>query len=298
MIALIDPAFFAARTDGPDRATAVQHDVGLILEFLKETQAQLVAVEDYWRPLWMELIRPIEHRYPEVRPWLTELRKRALQRHITPLTDVTRVWGFRLMFDCAALFSTSAWVDRMSRSVLRLASLNEPIVLIARPVVGRNIRRHQTGNIVIDEVTRWRLYVQPGTSRHVPVPCVARPRHVQLPWTARFDWRLPACEDAARYPFCPPPEWWKGATAAVQTRSGKPSFVDGLDNAWTRPNIPGGAGYHWDVFISKMQLLERIGDKHINVVAFGGPPDEGTPGSIHHRGQDQAKLNDQGWTCA
>jgi hypothetical protein len=97
------------------------------------------------------------------------------------------------------------------------------------------------------------------------------------PWTARFDWRLPGSGSGVLYPFVPPVEWWKGSSVAFRTVSSKHAWVDIDGNGWARPNIPNGAGYHWDVYVNT-----QYGQNQINVVEFGAPQSEGMPGQIHH----------------
>ena len=130
------------------------------------------------------------------------------------------------------------------------------------------------------------------------VLCVHHPRNLRERWTSRFDWRLPTASDCARYPFCVPNEWWKGSTTAFRTVSSKPAWIDAHGNGWARPNINGGAGYHWDVFIQDAHAKQAIGVDQINVVEFGAPSTEGRPGHLHHvPSAKQAHVTDAGWSC-
>ena len=296
MIALIDPAFFV-RGDPRSDEMAFVRDLAAILTLLRNGPASLVAVEDYWRPMAAELIQPLEQRFPSARQPLGELRKRAVGRVLPTVHGTHRVWGFKSMFDCPHTGLAPAWVDRMTSAAHRACLTGEPVILIARPVVGRNVVRHQTGHSRIDEVTRWRLYVQPGTATPAPIACIDRVRHLRQPWTARYDARLPGAEDGARYPFCPDPRWWKRDIHVVGTRESKPAFIDHSDRAWARPSTP-GAGHHWDVYVSDVVEQERLGVAQLNIVEVGAPASEGTPGFIHHvpREKKQA-VHDVGWSC-
>lgn len=151
----------------------------------------------------------------------------------------------------------------------------------------------------LHENTRWVLHIQPKALGHRQVLFVHHPRNLDLRWTTRFDWRLPAEHDRARYPFCPPPRWWKSSTPAARTVESKPAWVDALGNGWARPAISGGAGYHWDVFISAPSTRRSVGLSQINVVQFGAPEGEGAPGDLHHVPTDKAgRVNkDRGWNC-
>lgn len=299
MIAVIDPAFFVGRTHDAVGEAALRHDIRAILSFRQATDARLVAADDYWPTLWQELISPLQQAFPRLMSDFGELRKAGVKHQLQPLVGSHRFWGFVPMFQHALLPLNQSWPDRMARSIIRMhISLGERIVLIVRPIEGRNIRRHGTGNSILDETTRWQLYFQSQEPRPVSVACVNRPRHVKLPWTIRFDWRLPSMEDNARYPFCPPYHWGHPSVAAVGTHSAKPAFIDARGYGWARPNIAGGTGYHWDVFISDPQEVKRVGVDQINVVEYGAPATEGLPGSLHHVPKNKQHLvNDCGWTC-
>jgi hypothetical protein len=65
-----------------------------------------------------------------------------------------------------------------------------------------------------------------------------------------------------------------------------------------RPNIPRGAGYHWDVFIQSPGLQEAVGLRQINVVEFGAPGHEGNAGQLHHIPDSKlGKSTGTGWSC-
>lgn len=302
MIVVLDPAYFSRRGHDREDEQALRGEIRAMITFMKVCKARLIAVDDYWRPLWSELIQPLTRRCPRLSLDLAELRKRAISSPLDPSVAVAdgRVWGFVPMFDRPDLDLSNVWADRMATSIIRLhlSHPSEPIVLFTRPVEGRNLRRHRAGNSTIDEPTRWRLYIQPRTARPVAVPCVVDRRQIDVPWTARFDRRLPGTADGARYPFCPPAAWWKRSTQAVRTHTGKPAFIDACGCGWARPNIPGGAGYHWDVYLSDRSRADAIGLDQINVVAHGGPATEGTAGDLHHVPADKRHLvNDCGWQC-
>ena len=298
MIVILDPAFFFFRPWDQANESDLRSDLRRMISFIKDTKARLVAGGEYWNPLWLELIKPLQSNYRNLDRDFAELRKLKTEEKLVPLRARHRVWGFRPMFDCPALPLGSVWADRMSRTVLQYASFSEEIVLYSKPVVGRNLIRHCAENSVIYESTRWRLYIQPRTANPLAVPCVNHIRHVALPWTARYDWRLPAEQDGARYPFCPPIQWWKRTVSAVKTVKSKPAFIDRRGSAWVRPNIPDGAGHHWDVFITNVALADKIGLNHVNIVEFGAPFDEGAPGTIHHFPErERGKVKDSGWDC-
>ena len=79
----------------------------------------------------------------------------------------------------------------------------------------------------------------------------------------------------------------------------RPVWIDERGYGWARPNIMGGKGHHWDVYITDVKVAERIGLSQLNIVEFGAPPEQGRPGSLHHLPkQKQGRLRDDtGWTC-
>ncbi|MGE0491989.1 MAG: hypothetical protein AB7S38_22440 [Vulcanimicrobiota bacterium] len=212
----------------------------------------------------------------------------------TPPTDFA--WGFKSMFGSAGL--SSDWPDRMAAAAWHLIRANKTPFLLCKPVLGRNLKRHQAKDTVLDEPLRWRLYLQPRTPNPVEIACVYHRRHLEQPWTTRYDWRLPGAADGARCPFCPAEKWWKRDTVAVTTHQSKPVFVDRLNNFWAPPNTP-GVTRHWDVFIINPNLVQQIGLDQINVVQFGAPPEEGSPGDLHHvpTKKKGSLRTESGWKC-
>lgn len=295
MIGLLDPAFFLPRSDDE-----IDNDLRFIAKTCSSRGIELVPAEEYWPQLWAELGRPLETSAgPAAKRSIQEVRK--LANKATPSSEFParsgKAWrrGFRQLFAIDGL--NPSWEERMASAVIRLVTSGHDVILFTRRVIGRNLVVHQTDHVVIEECTRWVLHVQPATIGHVRVICISNQRNLDERWTTRFDWRLPGPIGVA-YPFCVPNDWWKASVAAVRTVQGKPAWIDAQGNAWTRPNIPGGRGYHWDVFIGPLQLQEQVGLSQLNVVEHGAPASEGAAGTIHHvPGNKAGRLNDTGWAC-
>lgn len=295
IIGLLDPALFLPR-DSED----VQRDFDFVLQICRKHKIELIPFSEYWSGLWSSLARPLEKALsPEAKRSLQELRKLQSNIAIPALQpQAGKVWrrGFEQLFG-ASSFSQS-WEEPMMQAALRALSADHDVILLTRKMSGRNLECHASGGSTLDEITRWMLYVQPKGMGYKRILCVHHYRNLQEKWTVRFDWRLPTVSDGANYPFCPPEKWWLARTPSYRTIRSKPAWLDKLDNGWARPNIPGGAGYHWDVFIGPPQLQEAIGLDQINVVEFGAPVKEGKAGQIHHVPQEkQGKLTGKGWTC-
>lgn len=296
MIGLLDPALFLQRPENE-----VQNDFNVVLQTCQKYSVSVPMLDEYWSDLWTQFGSPLEHS-------LSPLGKRALQEvrklgqrssiAVPPLNKVAgSVWlrGFQQLFGAQHL--TTSWEQRMAAASIRAASTREKVVLFTRKMQGRNLVKHVAESSTLDEITRWVLYLQPAGIGPVQLLCVYHPRNLVDNWTCRFDWRLPGGQEA-RYPFCPPESWWKGSTVAWRTVSSKPAWIDRNNNGWARPNIPNGAGYHWDVFIQSVGLQEAVGLNQINVVGFDAPPSEGRPGYIHHVPSVKAgKISEIGWRC-
>jgi len=298
MIGLLDPALFLPRSNDAE----TERDLDLVVQACRKHAIQLVPLDEYWRDLWTDFARPLERQLgPSARRALQALRRwaEAPTGHVPALTSGgDKAWraGFAQLFGHHVL--GASWEEKMARVVLRAVVADRNVVMLTRRMPGRNLVFHEAGGSTLDESTRWVLHVQPKGIGHRQILCVHHPRNVLECWTARFDWRLPSSSDGARYPFCPPHDWWKGATASHRTIESKPAWLDRHGNGWARPNIARGAGYHWDVFIQSPALQEAVGLAQINVVEFGAPSSEGKVGQLHHVPAGKAgRPTGTGWSC-
>jgi hypothetical protein len=305
MIGVLDPKLFEWGTPTNPLTSAEEESfiriIGDVVRTTREFGVELLTTGEYWLRLWADFVTPLVARLctPEGRGVVAELRKVGGRRTTYPAAPpATRVWGFRTMFGTGAL--PTGWEDRMADAVSRGVAAGHTVVLFTRLVRGRNLFVH-TGkqHVRIDEVTRWRLYVRtPGAPQHVGIDCIRNAHQLRRRWTIRIDPRLPTSEDGARYPYCLPPDWYRGRCVVVATKLSAPAWVDAQGRGWTRPNIPNGKGYHWDVFFSDPALTASIGVDQLNIVEVGAPKAEGTPGSLHHVPTTKAsKVTDKGWNC-
>lgn len=312
MIGILDPALLLPR---PGEDLDIETELDRVAQICHIGRIELPALEEYWPDLWQEHGRALERTLSSRRAQraLGELRKRGRPKHGLPPLQSTpgRVYGLRQMFDIPSL--GPGWLDKMTNALVRASATGTPTVLLTRRIVDRNILLHEAEDSRIEETTRWVLYVHMSGRPPRSVLCFHHPRNISLHWTTRYDWRLPSTDDGARYPFCPPDSWWKGRRGdrvgalkagqvfvdAVVTMKRKPAFIDAKGNGWARPNINGGRGHHWDVFIADATQAKTIGLRQLNIVEVGAPPEEGLPGSIHHvpTKKKARLLNDTGWTC-
>ncbi len=296
MIGVLDPALLQLRSD----ALALD-ELNLVLKMCKEHTIQLIPFEEYWDPMWREFGRRLERglRDPRAKQALREVRKLGGRCSTSGLPaaapdSIAFRRGFHQLFGEDWL--SAGWEERMARAVVRAVMADDDVVVLTRRIVNRNLTLHSANHSTLHINTRWILHVQPQGAGHRHIPCVYHPRNLVTRWTTRLDWRLPS--EAARYPFCPPQDWWKSTTTTYATICSKPAWRDSASRGWARPNIPGGAGYHWDVYIVTPSEQQRIGVSQLNIVEHGAPATEGVAGDIHHIPIDKRHLvRDVGWSC-
>ncbi|HZZ93425.1 MAG TPA: hypothetical protein VFE23_12760 [Usitatibacter sp.] len=291
---VVDPAVFIPSTPGgqliEQDEIRLQSAIDHILAICEAHGARIPTDADYWRRVETRLVQPLLVRTNNrrIKQGLVGLRNRTqiLGHHTNPSPgEVFRVWGLWDLFRHPAL--SAEWLEIMERVVVRAAIDGRPLFLATARLLTRNVRRHASDGVALEEVTRWRVAVQlPNAAGHkIKIPCVQTKRQIDCPWTTRFDQRLPHASPQSLLPFCPPARWWDYKVAAVQTIRAKPCFVDCYGNGWTRPRT--GGGYHWDVFL-RQQHTEHFGLDHLNICEHGLPANQGVAGRIHHVPPDKA----------
>lgn len=298
-IGLLDPTLLL--DDWPDD-TSLRRAIDDIVRLCRRHSVRLPEAAGYWSRLWSELGRPLERAQPPATKRSLQQLRQLRAPHDTllpPPPNEARVWGFCELFGTPEL--GGRWEDLMAQAALSAAHAarerDEEVLLLVRRLPGRNLHEERAGQVTLARISRWRLHLQQPGIPPTSIPCVSRSRQLEVPWTQRLDPRLPAEAEGARYPFCPPPEWWLRDTTVWRTMESRPAWIDAKGNGWARPSIEDGSGYHWDVFLP-YQLQEDIGLSQINVVEYGAPADEGPTGSIHHVPADKKHaLRDRGWSC-
>ncbi|MCK6587754.1 MAG: hypothetical protein HUU21_25230 [Polyangiaceae bacterium] len=300
MIAIIDPALLLTESaEGPlppDEEKSLEYAVDDAARICRDQRAVIPAAEWYWNKLQREIVRPLHRQVTgsRLRQGLDALGRSAKPMALgsAPAVGKTRMWGIKPLFAWGRL--PSEWFGVMERLLIGCAQQDEETVLITRLFPGRNLTMHAVGRTTLIEKTRWRLYVHvPGRAPR-QIPCIRGPRNLAVPWTARFDEKLP---DQGRFPFCPPKRWWRRDTKANRTYKSKPAWIDRYGNGWAQPGT--GGDYHWDVFLEDPNLQDAVGLHQINVVAWGTTEKGKTPGGLHHVPDDKEPHLKAGcsWTC-
>jgi hypothetical protein len=301
MFALLDPRLFHAKDaawPGPIAENALEDLVWM----LSRSGAIIPDERDYWRAFASQPLRAISasmrgrSRYLHL---LDRLRERAVSTRLAPLpSDTVEIAGFDPLF--VAL--DEEWRARMKRVLVRCAHTSATI-LVTRLQLGCNARAHDhDGRIALVEKLCWELVVRSGDRAHA-IPCVCSSRNLRLSWTCRYADELPAHEDGAAFPFCPPDDWRDPARLAIRTRKARPTWADKIDHHWAEPAAQQatGASYHWDVYLSAPSAAE-YGLDQLNIARFrstatrdGEPP----PGALHHVPEEKkSKLRKiTGWSC-
>lgn len=270
---------------------------------LSRRQAVIPAAGFYWNPFMLEILRPLvqrvsrDHRYKSL---LDRLRDRAQPVTLAPPIGSAALTGFDAMFDPLG----SSWGEIMRQIVARCAQTDETIV-VTRLVPGRNARVHDhDGRPALVEKLCWELHVRSGGHLR-RIPCVCNSRNLELRWTCRYADGLPAHEDGAAFPFCPPPDpmWAEPSTQAWRGSDSRPAWRDRLNHFWGEPAAQQATGrsYHWDVYLNKPTEIEEYGRDQLNIGRWRpGAASDGQPaaGAIHHDPKDKRPLKKlTGWTC-
>jgi hypothetical protein len=293
VIGLLDPALLLPRQE-----TEIEQELANIVLACKQYNIRLVALPEYWIQLWSSLGRDLETTLSAKGKQAVQALRRLGETATWQARRPTKVWrlGFRQLFHAGVLGNN--WEDVMAKAVAAASSLAEDVIVFTRRMNDRNLVVRIAGHITLHENTRWVLHISAQGIGPRHIRCVYHRRNLSERWTTRYDWRLPSTNDGARYPFRPRDMWWKPSTSVFGTVSARPAWLDAHNNGWARPNIPNGAGYHWDVFLRCRAHQEKIGVNQINVVEYGAPSTEGRCGDLHHVPDDQAgRVRDAGWTC-
>ncbi len=286
MLAVLDPLLFGG--DQPV-AESLLDEAALIL---RRTSARIPAGA-YWKKLELELIHPLSRESSrKARIGLDAIRSFVATVQFPQPPARAAVWDFRTLFTQAG----PEWVDVMARTLTGCTLTGEDTILITRHIPQRNVRIHAgPERCRLTEKICWNLRI------HVPdvelrrIPAVSSRRNVSVPWTTRFDDRLPA-EGESAFPFCPPQDWFKSSVRAFETHQSRPAWLDAKGNYWACPAT--GWGYHWDVYLQS-GLAGEYGLDQLNIVRWGAPAAEGVVGSLHHvpKEKRQSLKKRTGWSC-
>ena len=300
MKVILDPALFLTRVPGQlsaDEDVEIRQLIDDAVRVCRQHGYEVVAAGAYWKKLQQDLVRPLERAgSPQLRAGLDTLRSLAKPRNlpVPPAGSRKKVWGVKQLFGWPRLGQD--WLELMETVLVGCALLGESFMLLARQFEGRNQQTHASGRCELVEKTRWRLYIQVTGQPPLTLPCIRNLRNLSIDWTQRFDERLPAQSDGARFPFCPPEHWWRRHVVSCRTVQSKPAWVDARGNGWARPAT--GGGRHWDVYIEDPNVAETIGLDQLNIVQWEARP-EGKVGHIHHvPTEKKSRLADTaGWSC-
>jgi hypothetical protein len=283
MLAVLDPALFYASRP------ITESELDEVVRILRETRAR-IPDSFYWRRLELAVIRPFNRTSSrKIRVGLDTIRALVSAVRFPDPSPRVKVWSFRALF-------TPEWVELMTRTVTGCVLTGEETILITRHSSRRDTKTHSgPDRCRLIEKTCWNLRVQVPMASVRRIPDITNRRNVSIPWTTRFDVKLPA-EKEASFPFCPPQEWFKSDVPAFVTHRGRPAWRDAKGNHWACPAT--GWGYHWDVYLEQKPAAE-YGLDQLNVVRWGAPPAEGIVGELHHvPTEKEHRLKKRtGWSC-
>lgn len=217
---------------------------------------------------------------------------------LSPVVPQGAFWGVAMMADWLAL--GGGWRENLEYVLAATAhaaqARGEDALFLCHQILGRNAADRSSNTVELIEVLRWRVTVSVRGAKTTVLPCVAHPRHIDVPWTRRMDPRLPDATGPGLHPYCPPPRWKHSGTTVTRTLQSRPCWIDAHDQGWARPAT--GKGYHWDVYLTAPNST-RIGLSQINVTRHGVPSNEGQPGDLHHVPSEKqhAIRSRTGWRC-
>lgn len=244
---------------------------------------QIATSDAVWQRVNRELVLPLKH-HIEARHLFPRLQ--ALHSVLTfvepPLCD-GETWGMRSLFTFGNLPDPEVWMTDTARLAAYWIGSNQEFVFLTRLILDRNLILHSSGNCAILEKTHWKVYISnaAGVVGNVGITCISSLRNLDVPWTTRYDDRLPDTAPANGLFFVPPTTWEKTTTNAVRTIRAKPAWVDAHGNGWADTSTP-GVPHHWDVFLNENTLTARFGDDHVNITCWGTNDRGRVPGAVHH----------------
>lgn len=286
MKAILDPFVFWL----PPNAQINQKYIGDILTSIdfvisvsRHRSVAIATTDAIWKRIIRDLVRPLSN---HIAPRLLQPRISALRNILTlvePPPIVTgETWGMKQLFTFDNLPDSDNWMTPLARLAAYWINNNEEVVFLTRLWEGRNLVKHSAGHCVIWEKTHWKVYIQANAvNGTVGITCISSLRNLDVPWTTRYDDRLPDKAPDEGLPFVPPATWDRPTTHAVRTIRSKPAWVDKMGNGWADTNTPGIA-HHWDVFLNHTDLKSKFGDDHVNITCWGTEDRGRIQGSIHH----------------
>jgi hypothetical protein len=305
VIAILDPALFRYASPSTKELSVLLRILADVERVLRRYDARVPNVEWYWAELQRQFVRPLlqaAHSLQPVKPEeqqvvrgllaaVDSLRSRAKYVQFADPIGPVKTWGVKPLFE----WISPDWHQIMRRVLLGCVTAEEDMLLVVRLVEGRNLQTIRHGHACIYVKTRWRVSIQ-HAGKTTRIPCVRNLRNLDVPWTCRLDEHLPSTSERASHPFCPPARWDRRDTVVQGTHTSVPAWLDRLGNGWAPPST--GGGYHWDVFLVH-GLEEQIGLSPINVTRWGGPPEQGSSGDLHHvPSKKRSRLRTEaGWSC-
>ncbi|MCB9540589.1 MAG: hypothetical protein H6704_30590 [Myxococcales bacterium] len=283
---ILDPALFMDPVPGVTGSAA--RSAAQVRNSLDDCARAVVAANGvisddvYWKNIERRLLAPMlaAHRAdPQIRQAIALIRKRVQKLPTTSVPSAT-VWSFKNLLSCLG----SDWLGLALRAAADLVGAGHlNLAMVVRPVAGRNLVVHGAPPGAVQEKSVWTLRML-AAGNFARIHCIANERNVAVPWTCRYDDRLPAVLDRAPFPFCAPPLWYLAQPApmgrAVRTGA-HPGSEDMSLRIWTRPSGRRGLD-HWDVQIPAADQ-KKVGNPYLNIT-IGWPlkPGSKPPGTIDH----------------
>lgn len=304
MLAVIDP-YLLHFDDTLGLEPVTERTLAALVEMFYTKGLAIPQDEFYWPRLVDEILRPLAKKMHGNRSYsrhLTALQRMGRPVVLPPLSpgDLLETTGFELMFSDLG----EDWVTTM-RAVVAGCTLSDETVLVTRLLRGRNAKPsdHEDYAKIFIENLCWELRIDFAGGHVRRVPCVCSRRNMEIGWTRRYSEELPAHEDSARFPFCPPDNWEDPSCRAWQPHQSRPAWRDKFNCYWAEPRAQGATNrsWHWDVYLDRHpERLKKYGANYLNIARWRPdfPSDHKVPpGELHHDPLDLGLKKMSGWEC-
>lgn len=281
---ILDPIVFCFDPGSDKKAqfAAVKVALDQINLVIKGYGARVTLGYDEWKNFRKEYIAPflLFFNDPTLRAaWLT-IEKTFIPAQ-DPLVPQITGWGTSQLFGMS-LLGRDPWANVIAKAAVSWILKGERVVFFCKLVLGRNLEHHGAGHAILGVKTRWTLYfAAEGTPGATAVDCISSVRNMQVPWTIRYDDRLPARAPNGGLAFEPAPGWRKGKQVVFGTGSSKATWFDTYGNAWAKPSPPNQA-HHWDVYLNDLATKKRFPVNPINITCWNTEDRGRSEGQIHH----------------
>lgn len=292
MILILDPELFLIKPNdalASEQRTDIKKALDQINLLVREG-ARVSLGRSEWKDFRSICVMPVLTRFND--PQLNAAWRVIEAAYIpgeAPLVPDISCWGTSQLFRDLTL-NARPWRDIVSEVAVHWILQHRQVLFFCKNIIGRNIELVGAGHAVLGVKTRWVLYFSAtGTPGATAVNCITSLRNVRVPWTIRYDDRLPDTAPSNGLAFFPANNWKSGRIQVQTTMVSKAVWIDSAGNGWAKPSPPNQA-HHWDVYLRDLQAIRRLPVNPINITCWGTTDRNRVAGEIHHLQSVQQHL--------